>query len=88
MPVHYSKSEGLVIHWDYISSLPIIYKKVRLNYGIFRKGSDMYAYKQLRDEVCVYESYRANKSVVLEREVIRDEDNFPDVYIFIELWGY
>ena len=45
MPVHYSTTEGFIIHWDFITSLPIIYKVARVNYGIFRKGSDMYGYR-------------------------------------------
>ena len=45
MPVYYSESEGFILRWDYVTALSVMYKAVRINYGFFRKGVDMYAYR-------------------------------------------
>lgn len=35
-----------------------------------------------------FETYRTNKCVFFDRDLIRDLEAYPDTYIFIELWGY
>jgi hypothetical protein len=88
MPVYYSETEGFIVHWDYVTSLSIMYKSIRIAFGLFRKGVDMYAYRFSTDHTCSFESFRSNKCMILEREIIRDQTAFPDLFIFIEIWGF
>lgn len=48
----------------------------------------MYPYKQTKDSLTAFETYRTNKSVFFDRDVIRDLEAYPDTYVFVELWGY
>lgn len=48
----------------------------------------MYPYKQTKDSQTAFETYRTNKAVFFDRDVIRDLEPYPDTYVFIELWGY
>ncbi|CAD8159844.1 unnamed protein product [Paramecium pentaurelia] len=86
--VHYAASEGFVLFFDYASMVEIQFHTLRINYGIFRKGSDMYPYKQTKDSLTAFETYRTNKAVFFDRDVIRDLEAYPDTYVFVELWGY
>ena len=78
VPVNYSQTEGFVLRWDYLSGVQLFYKAARVSYGVFRKGNDMYPYRQTLDHPCAYESFRSNKAMLLEREVFRDVEAFSD----------
>lgn len=41
----YSPNEGFMLRFDWIGSLPINYGKIKVNFGIFRKGDNFFAYR-------------------------------------------
>ncbi|KAL4494611.1 hypothetical protein ABPG72_004513 [Tetrahymena utriculariae] len=84
----YSPNEGFMLRFDWIGSLPINYAKIKVNFGIFRKGDNFFPYRDSNLFQTEQETYRSNKCIMLQKEVIRDVQPFPDTVLYIEFWGF
>ncbi|EAS03666.2 hypothetical protein TTHERM_00473280 (macronuclear) [Tetrahymena thermophila SB210] len=84
----YSPNEGFMLRFDWIGSLPINYSKIKVNFGIFRKGDNFFPYRDTTLFQTEQETYRSNKCIMLQKEVIRDVQPFPDTVLYIEFWGF
>lgn len=88
MAVAYSPIEGFAVRWDFVTNLTLSFKKVRINYGVFRKGDDFYTYRNTEDHLTAFESYRSNKALLIDKDILRDVEPVSDALIYIELWGF
>lgn len=84
----YTPNEGFMLRWDWIGSLPINYAKMKIAFGVFRKGDNFFAYRDTNIYPAEQETYRSNKCLLLQKEVIRDVQPFPDTVIYCEFWGF
>lgn len=82
----YNKMEGLVIRFDFITQLDLKINNCKICYGIFRNGDTFYTYREGHFHSTIVETYRTNKAMILERELIRDIVPFSDSYLYIEMW--
>ena len=70
-PHAYNPNEGFVLRFDFVNSLPINFDKIRVNYGVFRKGDNFFTYRMSGDKFSERETNRSNKAIVIEKEVLR-----------------
>ena len=84
----YSPLEGFAVRWDFVTNLTLSSKKVRINYGVFRKGDDFYTYRNTEDHMTTFESYRSNKALLIDKDILRDVEPLGDSVIYIELWNF
>ena len=42
----YAPNEGFMLRWDWIGSLPINYQRMKVMFGVFRKGDNFFAYRE------------------------------------------
>lgn len=88
MPHLYNPKEGFILRFDFLNQLPIVFEKARVNYGIFRKGDKVFAYRMSREGLAQRESNRTNKCILMHKEILKEIQSFPDTFIYLELWGF
>lgn len=88
MPHLYNAKEGFILRFDFLSQLPVLFEKARVNYGIFRKGDKLFAYRMSKECYVERESNRTNKCIMLHKEILKDIISFPDTVLYLELWAF
>lgn len=48
----------------------------------------MFTYRMSEDFVTEPESHRTNKCMIMDKEIIRDIQPYPDAVVYLEMWGY
>ncbi|EGR32231.1 hypothetical protein IMG5_091790, partial [Ichthyophthirius multifiliis] len=84
----YQPNEGFMLRWDWIGCIPINFQKMQINFGIFRKGDNFYTYRDTGNFPTEQESYRSNKCIFMQKEIMRDFQPFPDTVLYCEFWGF
>ncbi|KAL4488012.1 hypothetical protein ABPG72_009350 [Tetrahymena utriculariae] len=82
---------GFHINWDFIKFIPSYVKRVKINYGIFKRESTFFTYRSTSDYYAHHQNYLDNTpdrqiAVINEQHVIQSMIIQENVVLYLDLW--
>ncbi|EAR88413.2 hypothetical protein TTHERM_00165030 (macronuclear) [Tetrahymena thermophila SB210] len=82
---------GFHINWDFIKFIPSYVKRVKINYGIFKRESTFFTYRTTSDYYAHNQNYLDNTpdrqiAVINEQHVIQGMILQENVVLYLDLW--
>ncbi|KAL4469561.1 hypothetical protein ABPG74_004814 [Tetrahymena malaccensis] len=82
---------GFHINWDFIKFIPSYVKRVKINYGIFKRESTFFTYRSTSDYYAHHQNYLDNTpdrqiAVINEQHFIQSMIIQENVVLYLDLW--